>query len=177
MRIAALGDSITFGYPFGRSWTHIVSERLGVTVLNFGLNGDTLPGMLERLEREVLPQRPDFCLVMGGANDAFQGDSAEAMIGNAVRIGERLVSEVIPFAWGLTPPVLLESMESSLAIYRSLLMQRGEPYIDFTCAFYGGGKERHIRVGLLPDGVHPSDEANELMAELAIDFFREKGFR
>ena len=171
MRIAALGDSITYGYPYGRSWTHLVSERLGMPVLNFGLNGDTLPGMLERLESEVLPGRPNFCIVMGGANDAFSGESTRGLLTNAARIADRLRSADIPFAWGLTPPVLLESLEQILSEYRTGLVARADPCIDFASHFYEGeGVHRRIRSGLLPDGVHPSDQANAIMAEVAADY-------
>lgn len=170
MRIAALGDSITFGYPTGRSWTELVAERLEVEVLNFGVSGDTLDGMLARLETQVLPARPDYCIVMGGANDAFMGDDAETLLDGATRLADRLESRSVAFAFGLTPPVLLDSLEHTLARYRTGLRERGYPCIDFASVFYDPQSRGRVLANLLPDGVHPSWEGNVRMAEAAVAF-------
>ena len=73
MRIAFLGDSLTEGRP-GESFL----ARLGPLLpddrlLNHGRAGDTIPGLLARLEAGELASA-DLAVVWIGTNDAFLGD-------------------------------------------------------------------------------------------------------
>lgn len=69
VRIALIGDSFTFGthQPDARIWATRLPEALGqlgaaqpVEVLNFGVPGYGTDQALLRLERDVLPYRPDI---------------------------------------------------------------------------------------------------------------------
>jgi lysophospholipase L1-like esterase len=85
VHIACLGDSLTYGYGVRReeSWVALAGLALapGVLLRNHGVNGDTTAGMRERLAADVLPDRPDAVLLMGGANDiAFEGGWSPATV-------------------------------------------------------------------------------------------------
>ena len=71
MKLVCLGDSLTYGYGVPRRdcWVSLCAERTGHTLVNRGITGDTAGGMLSRFGRDVLNERPDRVLIMGGAND------------------------------------------------------------------------------------------------------------
>lgn len=71
MKIICLGDSLTAGCGLrrGENWVELLREQTGDEWINAGVCGDTSTGILVRLQTEVLPQRPDEVLLMGGDND------------------------------------------------------------------------------------------------------------
>ncbi|MBQ2676074.1 MAG: hypothetical protein IJF54_01565 [Clostridia bacterium] len=72
-RLAAFGDSIT---EYGSYWQGIVAEETGATVVNCGKGGSNTGyannHALERFDRVVAPQFPDFVTIMFGVNDAVK---------------------------------------------------------------------------------------------------------
>jgi lysophospholipase L1-like esterase len=86
----ALGDSLTRGfqiqqeysYPIYTPYTDILQSRLlgrgkNIAVLNKGIDGDTTSGMLERFNRSVVPEKPDFVIIWAGINDIYAGLSSD----------------------------------------------------------------------------------------------------
>jgi lysophospholipase L1-like esterase len=91
MKIVALGDSLTrgeTGFPFSHeppvtypkrlqdlAEEYILSRRLrvNVEVLNKGINGDLTSGMLERFSSDVVDEKADYVIVLGGTNDIGWG--------------------------------------------------------------------------------------------------------
>ena len=130
--ISALGDSLTWGYPFGpeASWAQ---DRGPVKILNFGVNGDTLADMLTRLETALAPG-PDILLVMGGANDVFCDRSLARMETDLLALAEKTEEAGISFWLGFTPPVL-DGSERQLSAWRQrqreLAAKRGWGTVDF----------------------------------------------
>ena len=96
-----LGDSLTHGYgvPEGQGWVELLAHDLtfkGSYMENHGLDGDTLQGMYNRLERilsaQVRPPEPykssgmaegnasktaSILCLLGGTNDILMGRSAD----------------------------------------------------------------------------------------------------
>lgn len=74
-KIVCLGDSITYGYPYGPevSWVRIVTKQLNMHMINKGINGDTTVQMQARFHTDVVPWEPSFVIILGGTNDAFLG--------------------------------------------------------------------------------------------------------
>ena len=92
MKIVALGDSLTVGetefelsdsgqstsYP---KYLEILAEEhlrslqsdVKVSVLNRGINGDLTSGMFERFSRDVVDDKADYVIILGGANDIGWG--------------------------------------------------------------------------------------------------------
>lgn len=83
-KIVCLGDSITFGYPWGpyESWVNIAAKRTGKTIINKGINGDTTTDMLLRFTRDVISNKPSYVHIMGGINDAWQLSKPNTVINN-----------------------------------------------------------------------------------------------
>lgn len=93
-KIICFGDSNTYGYDAKSmlgdcfdeelKWTHILAETLGVTVINAGVNGRSIPhGMVATLEISALKKKApaDLVIVMLGSNDILNEwyDSAEQL--------------------------------------------------------------------------------------------------
>ncbi|KUK82705.1 MAG: putative phosphatase, partial [Pelotomaculum thermopropionicum] len=78
-KIVCLGDSITYGFPYGpeASWVRICSEKLGLKLVNRGINGNTTRQMLRRFIPDVVNLKPAFVIIMGGSNDAWVGAGLE----------------------------------------------------------------------------------------------------
>lgn len=170
--IAAIGDSITRGFPYSRSWTHKLSECLGTDVINAGINGDLLANMPQRLATDILSHSPDYVILMGGANDAYQGGSVLEMQMATRKIIENVLKVPAHIVVCLPPPIAIEEIEAPLSQYRAWLREKhkelGAHLMNFEELFYKDGK---INRGYLPDDVHPSEVAYEKMGEQACTFF------
>lgn len=90
--IVALGDSITRGYgaPEGESYPDQLSQRLGVRVINQGVDGNTSGDGLARLDRDVLVLRPRVVLVCLGGNDILRRVPKETLFRNLEEIVGRI---------------------------------------------------------------------------------------
>lgn len=170
-QIIALGDSLTYGYPFGPaySWVARFSEATGKPILNQGINGDRLKDMLERLDRDVLDLRPRHCVLLGGTNDLFHGTKYESMKATFAKIIEELKREKVQTWIGLPPPLKNKKLESKLKTFRNWLVRFSRqckvPRLDFYKVFVHP-KSGRLKTGVLEDDVHPSMEGYQLMGEL-----------
>ena len=71
-KMVCLGDSFTVGYMVDPDlvWTSILKSRLSkFRIIPRGINGDTTSGMLSRLNRDVIEEKPHYAMIIGGAND------------------------------------------------------------------------------------------------------------
>jgi acyl-CoA thioesterase-1 len=92
MKIVALGDSLTVGetgFEFSDSdestsypkYLEILAEHhlsklqldMEVSVLNRGVCGDLTSGMLERFSRDVVDEKAEYVIILGGTNDIGWG--------------------------------------------------------------------------------------------------------
>ena len=69
--IVAFGDSLTFGYGAnpGEDYPSRLGQRIGATILNAGVSGDTTEGALARIDADVLSKNPRIVIVGLGGND------------------------------------------------------------------------------------------------------------
>jgi acyl-CoA thioesterase I len=101
MLIVALGDSNTAGFNVGRENAFparleamLRANGYDVQIANAGISGDTLRGMLARLDRHV-PQGTRLVIVQGGYNDVMAGSTAAALLGSIDGILSRLAARRI----------------------------------------------------------------------------------
>jgi O-acetyl-ADP-ribose deacetylase (regulator of RNase III) len=107
--IVCLGDSITYGFPFGpdASWVGLSAKALGINLINKGANGDTTRGMSMRFNRDVTSFNPAYVIIMGGANDAFMGYSLEKFQRNITDMAAEAANNGICPVIGLPAPINL----------------------------------------------------------------------
>jgi acyl-CoA thioesterase-1 len=167
-RIVCLGDSITYGFPFGPkfSWVQMLSEVLDAEIINRGINGNTTSDMLKRFDRAVLQVNPTHVVIMGGINDVLCRESFDRITWNLKLMAEKAAEHNLKVIMG-QPTVFDEpEIERLLTRIRQWIASYAEkhqiPVINFAAAFYDEmGK---IRTDLLlADGGHPTIEGYQAM--------------
>src|SRR5687767_3579490 len=89
----AFGDSLTEGYGAtgpGGDYPAQLSKRLGVSIQNLGISGETSADGLKRLE-QVEALSPRVVLLCFGGNDVLQGLPRDRMFGNVGAMIDRLL--------------------------------------------------------------------------------------
>jgi len=83
-QVLALGDSLTFGLGANahESWPAGLEQISGWQVANFGVNGDTSSGALQRLPNLLSAQKYDAIIIGIGGNDMLRNIAADATFAN-----------------------------------------------------------------------------------------------
>jgi acyl-CoA thioesterase I len=154
----AFGDSLTegFGASPGHDYPSVLSQKLGMKIVNLGRSGDSTEDGLQRLE-DVARLNPRVVLLCLGGNDGLQGRSRERMIINLSAMLDRLQA-------GGSFVVLIGVRSASLRdknekYFRKLAREKQVMYVP------------NILQGIFPkpiymaDALHPNDEGYRLIAE------------
>ena len=146
--------------------------------MNRGITGDTAGGMLSRFGRDVLNERPDRVLIMGGANDIFLTGSdlraradLGALVHQSVAAGIRpMLGLPIPLSPALVPPPWTEltdffALEPVFRAYRDWLLRFAGIFriqtVDFSLPAFAPPEGMRLYL----DGLHPNREGHRLMAD------------
>ena len=101
-KIIAIGDSLTFGYPFGkaRSWVGILQKEHNINIINKGINGALTLGMIQRFEIDVINENPTHVVITGGANDAYDFLPYGDILYNCCEMIDMAVTnDIVPDNW------------------------------------------------------------------------------
>lgn len=138
--IGFLGDSVTNGcfevYPAQtergeegidvvfepeKSYSALVRKLLlnlyphaQINVINAGISGDSAPNGLARLDRDLLPYRPDVTVVCYGLNDSGRGDEGLADYKNALKAIIRRLKEAGSEVILMTPQPICARVHTQL---------------------------------------------------------------
>lgn len=180
-RVVFLGDSITFQKLYTRyidDFTGAFFGDLQVKFFNAGVNGDTAPGALKRLDRDVLAHNPTVVTICFGMNDCRiwpkdlekYKNATSQLVERCRAAGARVVL--------LTPPCVDEGrgyapvgLNARLWTFSRKLYEvgkeKGVPVIDlfhpFLVALHKGqSKDRNFT--LIPDGIHPNPQGHYVIA-------------
>lgn len=170
MKIVCLGDSITWGFPFGPqdSWVAMLQKQLQAEIINRGINGNTTSDMLARFDRHVLQAKPTHLILMGGINDVVCQDPFDLIVYNLQTMVEKAMAAGITVILGTPTAVDYPPWERTLQRLREwihkLAVQLNLTVIDFHRAFYD--QEGNLRTDLLlPDGGHPTRSGYQAIFE------------
>lgn len=118
-----LGDSVTAGYQQGPGYlppryypfTNMLESNIrmklkelesdiDVAIENKGLDGDSTYGMVDRFQRSVAVEKPDYVVIMGGLNDLFTRIPVDDVYDNLVKLTE-MTKEIgaVPIVLSTTP--------------------------------------------------------------------------
>ncbi len=168
--IVCLGDSITYGFPWGpqASWVTMLGSYVDGEVINQGINGNTTSNMLNRFERAVLKYKPSHVIIMGGTNDIICGESFDRISLNIREMVEKAEDAGVKVILGIPTAVDEPYWEKLLLRLRNWIRDfaRREklPIIDFSRPFYDDAGRVRSEL-LLADGGHPSKAGYRAMFE------------
>lgn len=176
VKIVALGDSITYGYPYDptASWVQLTADALHIAILNRGLNGDTTGGMRWRFTLDVLREAPTHVILLGGTNDVYERESLENALAYMTEMAEQAKKHNILPIIGLPIPCNDEWEEIKLVDYREALRQYARRQSLLLLDFYAdmADEQGKLRNGLHGDGIHPNRVGYETMARTAVSVLR-----
>ena len=91
LTIVAVGDSLVEGYgsTAKQDFVSLISGRLGVPIINYGVSGNTSQDVLARLE-SVTEEKPDIAILLVGGNDTLRKVPKEQTFTNITTIINRL---------------------------------------------------------------------------------------
>lgn len=183
--VVALGDSITSGNPGFRSpaeippdgqgnpesqYTYWLAKRMpGWTFLNKGIGGEATREILARFESDVLANKPDIVIVMGGVNDLYRGYDVEALKNNLRKIYEAAKENGIKVvACAILPyndagSEVLKKMSEVNEWIREYSGQNGMIFCDTYAA--AENPERPGKLAGTPDGLHPDVDTYRKVGE------------
>jgi len=165
-KIAAIGDSITRGFPEEHSWVDMLSRKLSREIVNYGLNGDTLQGIMMRYEHDIISNEFDIAIITGGTNDVYLGYDVKDMKENIMKMIELSeINGVIPII-GTPIPITDDYYNKKLDELRHWIKTVCPVSIPFHTAFY---RNEELQYGLYLDEIHPSEMGHNLMAEMAMN--------
>ncbi|WP_003543309.1 SGNH/GDSL hydrolase family protein [Desulfotomaculum nigrificans] len=186
-KIVCLGDSITYGYPDGPqfSWVAVLTKATGREFINRGVNGETTGQMLDRFAQDVLPEQPAYLILLGGANDGWQGVPLDEVQSNITQITEQALANGICPLLGLPTPLSIDQLlvhfagtrqeaiayEHRLNDIRSWVSQFAAQRGLLTLDFYTPLLSTDHMVGdanLLLDGGHPTHLGYRLLGEALV---------
>lgn len=175
--VVMLGDSLTAGYelPAGSALPaalqRLFDERsIPAKFVNAGVSGDTTADGLARYDWSVTGSHAALLLVALGANDFLNDMPADIPRSNLAAVLDRAKKDNLPAVLiGVQIPEGASDAGDReaeyAAIYPDLAAQYGVPYFPNMLGPIAGRPEL-----LLQDGVHPTAEGVEAMAESLADF-------
>lgn len=182
IRLACIGDSITFGYGIQNRETNSYPAQLGEMlgarwdVRNFGVSGATLlkkgdrPYWKQSAFKKALEFNPDVVVIMLGTNDTkptnwkykdgFVGDYIDLIEQfQALSAGPKIwICYPVPAyseRWGISEKVITEEV---MPLIDEIADKTGVPIIDLHSALSD-------KAEMFPDEIHPDAEGAKLMAE------------
>lgn len=155
--IVALGDSNTAGWGVGSAYSFpsqlnsMLHQRgYKARIVNAGVTGDTLGGMLGRLDTSV-PAGTRLVIVQGGYNDVFQRTPPDIIVGRLQGILARLHSRRVP-------AVLCGFFDPKWdAVGRKLSAQYGATFVPGSTCYSPSHRG--------PDGLHMSAAGHTVVAQ------------
>lgn len=183
MKLVCIGDSFTHGFKIRASeaWPALLAGKLGVEVVNKGINGDSTAGMLARFYQDVVQAAPSHVIITGGVNDLVLGVSSAAVCSNLATMAHHARHHRITPVIGIEVPVLPEMAERfwpgitdfyqvnrELEELRRRLLAFARAFRVGVADFYGELEEPGVaeyKEELYSDGLHLKAEGNRLVLE------------
>lgn len=165
-----------------------LQNELPLTVINVGIPGEETPDGLRRLPSELFANKPDYTILLEGANDIEGGGLQRAVNNMQSMITSVIGGGSMPLVGTLTPTccthrttVPSEAVRDFNAQIRFLAAGNMVPLVDFYVAFTGGDAtlpggtdlpfDENSGLIHVPEGLHPTFAGYDLMAGVAAAVF------
>ena len=164
------GDSISAGYGMDteKQWSEelqkiLIEKKVGLTIINKSLSGETTGGGLSRLRKIIDNLKPSYILIELGGNDALRGyppakikNNIEEMINLSIKKGVKVLLMQIR----ILPNYGRRYQTSFESLYKEVSEENNIPLIPFMLNEIALNKEL-----MLDDGIHPNASAQPLIAK------------
>jgi lysophospholipase L1-like esterase len=154
----AFGDSLTAGTGAneGRDYPALLGQRLGVTIINQGVPGDTTADGLARLDG-ILKLDPKVVLLCLGGNDGLQRIPLAQTTANLSAIIERLQARgAFVVVIGIRSATLLDQYDGP---FKKVARQHHTLFVPNLLKGVLGNRP------LMSDQIHPNDDGYAVIAE------------
>jgi len=163
----AMGDSITAGIEefSGTPYPDQLAQMLGKTVINEGVDGAFSYQGAAMVDGILAEYKPGHLMVLYGANDLIWGADLDGIVGELRKIVIAAKNNKTMVAVATLPPMTRHAMhfyDATLQLntrIRAMVAEEGVRLADLEPLFIGRESE------LLPDGLHPNEEGNRLIAQ------------
>lgn len=166
-KVVAFGDSITRGYagvqPYPAKLAGMVSSCH--TVVNSGVSGERTGTGINRINTVLSNQKPQFILIMEGANDAFWGVSPATVKFNLGLMVDRARAKgARPILSTITPNTRNPGVTASIPNaynpqIKTLASQKSVTLVDNYAALAPNWANLSL------EGLHPNDAGSQLIAQ------------
>ncbi len=176
--ILVLGNSIAAGYGLDpeQSFPALLQGKIDslgwdARVVNAGLSGETTAGGLRRLDW-LLRQEVDVLVVELGGNDGLRGTPVEATRENLAQIIEQARAaqpgiRIVLAGMQIPPNLGAEYTRRFRQMYPALAEEKDVALVPFLLEGVGGIARLNQ-----PDGIHPTAEGQQVVAENVWDVLR-----
>jgi len=156
--IICFGDSLTFGYGAKpkESYPAQLAKMTSIPVINAGINGDTTPEALKRLETDVLGREPLLVVIEFGGNDFLTKLPLEETVKNVEEMIKKIQERKVMVA--LVDVSYLEPMDGYTREYKRLSRQYRTIFIPGVMS--GIMTSAHLKSDL----IHPNAKGYKLIA-------------
>ena len=169
-KLLILGDSISagFGIKQSQNWTSLMKssfskEGKSLKIINSSISGDTTSGGLSRISRDLNTCKPDFVLVELGGNDALRGYPISRIKQNLLKIVSIISNNqsiAIIMQIKIPPNYGKKYIEAFENIYSEVASETDAKLISFML------ENVALKEDLMqPDGIHPNEKAQPVIAE------------
>jgi lysophospholipase L1-like esterase len=176
--IVFFGGSITWGAtatdPLRTSWRALVEKefrsrhpRTPLTAVDAAIGGTPSKLGVFRMDRDVLPYKPDLCFVEFAVNDWSAPDSQETMEGIVRKLRACRPDMAVVIVLIGSNPAYDQSPSHPLQV--KLAEHYGLPVIDVFSAVKAKLGEGLSTREILTDGCHPNDRGYRLYADIVIE--------
>jgi acyl-CoA thioesterase I len=165
--VVAFGDSLVAGRGArsGRDFVSVLSQHLGVPIINAGHSGDTTRAALARLRSDVLSRDPRVAIVLLGGNDYLRRVPIDETCANLTTIVDELRSRGAAVVLvGVSVGLLSDPYAGR---YEALSQQTQAAFVpDILGGIMGRGD-------LMSDAIHPNEQGYEIIADRLEPVLRE----
>ena len=175
-----LGDSISAGYGMSKEkqWSQVLKEKLNqekisLKIINASVSGETTGGGLVRSDKLLQNNMPSYLLIELGGNDALRGYPPQTVKSNLLEIinlGKTYGSKSIIMQIRIPPNYGNRYRNEFESIYTEIAEETGSLYMPFM--LNNIALEKNL---MMADGIHPTEEAQPLIAEEIFNFLKDLG--
>ena len=175
-----LGDSISAGYGMSKEkqWSEVLKEKLNqekmsLKIINASVSGETTGGGLVRSDKLLQNNMPSYLLIELGGNDALRGYPPQTVKNNLLEIinlGKTYGSKSIIMQIRIPPNYGNRYRNEFESIYTEIAEETGSLYMPFM--LNNIALEKNL---MMADGIHPTEEAQPLIAEEIFNYLKNLG--